>query len=163
MKVLIENKRLKANIETLKGDLNLHRSNEIQIAEILKESKTKITDLKQAVKMKSHKISIITQSNIGFKNTIHQQEQKIQQLNSYSIWQENQIRELKRELNEKCQQEIQEAILQEKINKLEGVLKSYETQFSKNYEKEQIFSRQSLEELPEEDIDKLNDKWGNNS
>ena len=46
MKVLIENKRLKANIETLKGDLNLHRSNEVQIAEILKESKTKITDLK---------------------------------------------------------------------------------------------------------------------
>lgn len=57
MKILLENNRLKSNVEILRRDLDYHRANELKIAQILKESKEKIAEFKSSLKEKSKRIS----------------------------------------------------------------------------------------------------------
>ena len=143
MKILIENRRLKASIDTMKNDIDKHKRNELKIASILKESKTKIVTFKDLIKDKSRKISQITENNIELKGKVGEMEEKINQLNSYSIWQEGQIRDLKKQLSEEAEREGQEKVLQEKLGKLEIVLKNYEIQMIKSEEKENTESKGS--------------------
>lgn len=96
MKILLENSRLKASIDCLSNDLRRQRSNEIKIAQILKESKDKISEFKHLLKEKSRKISELTSSNIELRSSISDLEDKVNQINSYSAWQETQIRDLKK-------------------------------------------------------------------
>lgn len=70
MKIILENNRLKGSIEALRSDLNQQRANEIKIAQILKESKDKLSHFKQLVKEKSKKVCELSQSNIELRGTI---------------------------------------------------------------------------------------------
>ena len=127
----------------MKNDIDKHKRNELKIASILKESKTKIVTFKDLIKDKSRKISQITENNIELKGKVGEMEEKINQLNSYSIWQEGQIRDLKKQLSEEAEREGQEKVLQEKLGKLEIVLKNYEIQMIKSEEKENTESKGS--------------------
>jgi len=50
MKIILENKRLKNSIEQFRKDLDYYRSNETQIASILRESKAKLADYRERMK-----------------------------------------------------------------------------------------------------------------
>ena len=99
---------------------------------------------KEIVKDKSKRIYHITENNIELRSQISELEQKMHQLNSYSNWQENQITQLRLQLADREKLGLEENVLQEKIDRLEIVLKNYEDQFRSD-EKSKVISKESLE------------------
>ena len=98
MKLVLENTRLKASIETLQRDLQRNRENELKMIEILRQSKEKMGRYKEMMKGKSRKVSEVTESNLELRGRVKEFEGRVRQLNAYSVWQEGQIEALREEL-----------------------------------------------------------------